>query len=136
MSRLAGIYKIIGMEPLRVVEFIWAVGLIANGVYLLTPDYAPAKGSVLVAFVGSPEVAIGVAILYVISGVVAMWASYKNSKKIRNVSTWLMFASFTFTAILRLLTVGFVPTIWVWPLLLGLTAIIVNLHISWKRFSP
>jgi hypothetical protein len=136
MSRLAEIYRIIGVEPLRVIEFVWALGLICNGLYLLTPDYAPAKGSVLVAFVGSPEVAIGVAILYIVSGAVALWAAYRNSRKIRNVSTWLMFAAFTFTAILRLLTVGFVPTIWVWPLLLGLTAIVINIHLNWKRFSP
>src|SRR5689334_16839216 len=121
MSRLARIYTIIGSNPLIAVEFIWALALVVDGVYLLTPDYMPATGSALAAFASAPIVGQLIAALYIVTGLVALVACVKNHARLRNISTMMFFLAFVFTVIIRILTVGFIPTVWVWPLLLGLT---------------
>lgn len=132
MSKVANIVQIMRDTPFITIEFIWSVALILDGIYLLLPDYMPAAGSVLEQFVGSPYVSLGIAALYIVTGLIGLIGVFTQKTAVRIASTWMFFASFFFTVLIRLLTVGFVPTLWIWPLLLSLVAVIDNWTIGWK----
>lgn len=135
MSKVAEFYSSVRESPFIAVEIIWAVGLIADGTYLLLPAYAPVAGSVLAQFAGSPAVSLAIACFYIITGVFGLYAAYIRKRWARNTSTIMFFMAFFFTVLIRLLAIGFVPTIWVWPLLLALVAVIDNWNVNWKRYS-
>ena len=135
MSKVAEFYGSVRESPFIAVEILWAVGLIADGIYLLLPAYAPGTGSVLATFAGSPEVSLAIVCFYIVTGAFGLFAAYIRKRWARNTSTILFFMAFFFTVLIRLLTIGFVPTLWVWPLLLALTAAIDNWNVNWKRFS-
>lgn len=133
MSRVADIVHSIKTEPFIAIEMIWGIALILDGIYLLLPNYEAAAGSVLITFVTSPYVSIGVAMLYIIVGILAMAASYYN--RFREISTFLLFLVFLFTVLIRLLSVGITPTTWVWPALLAVTAGLDYWRLKWNRYS-
>lgn len=134
MSRLADFVQSIREEPFVVIEMLWGIGLVANGIYLLLPSYVPTTGSVLIQFASSPFVSLGIAVLYIVTGLAALAAAYFG--RMRHVSTFMLFLAFFFTVLIRLLTVGFVPTVWVWPTLLALTAAVDYWRVKWKPSSP
>lgn len=115
-------------------EFVWAIALLITGVYLILPSYEPVEGSVLALVASAPVVAIAIGTLYLFTGVLALVGLFLQPHR-RKVATMLFFTCFIFTALIRILTVGFFPTTWLWPLLLGITAAIDNLHLSWKQSS-
>jgi hypothetical protein len=126
MSKFVDAYNIIQKEPLRAIEFGWGLILFLDGLYLLAPDYQPATGSVFSQVAGSLAVAIGTAILYIVTGIASMVGSYTDSISIRKVSTGLAILSFLFTVAIRLVVVGPQPTLWVWPLTLTIVALVDN----------
>ena len=104
--------------------------MVCDGAYLLLPNYTPAAGSVLSQVAGSPEVSIGIAVLYIVSGVVAFLGAWSNRAKVRRYSTGLLFISMLFTVLIRLIVVGLTPTLWVWPMILAAVAAIDNWSIG------
>lgn len=136
MSRAAEFYEGIRRNPFAVLEFIWGLALIVDGFYLLLPAYEAKPGSVLVAFTGEPEVATFIAAFYVFTGTFATIAAMLGNYALRNWSQILLFMAFFFTVLLRLLSVGFTPTVWVWPALLAVTAAVANWNHKWNRSQP
>lgn len=135
MSRVQRVYGSIRKEPFIAIEFVWAIALLLNGVYLVLPSYEPVEGSILAAVTTAPVLAVAVGTLYLITGLIALIGLFIKPQH-RKLATMLFFVCFTFTFLIRILTVGFPPTAWLWPLLLGLTAGIDNLHLSWKQSQP
>ena len=133
MSKVANVVRSIKVEPFIAVEMIWGLALIIDGVYLMLPVYQPTTGSVFLALAASSYVLLGIAVLYIISGTLAVWASFKD--RFRNVSVFVLFLTFLFTALIRLLTVGPVPATWVWPALLAVAAGVDYWQLKWNRYS-
>jgi len=133
MSRVADIVHSIKTEPFIAIEMIWGIALILDGIYLLLPHYEAAAGSVLISFVASPYISVGVAVFYIVTGVVAVISAYRN--RFRETSSFMLFLVFFFTVLIRLLTVGLVPTTWVWPALLAVAAGVDYWRLKWKSYS-
>jgi hypothetical protein len=131
MSKVADAFNSVRESPFIAVEFIEGVALVIYGAILLSPYYEPMGGSVM-QILQTPLIGTLIAILYIITGLISLWGCYHPSRRNRNISTWFLFSTFFFTTLLRLLTVGFLPLLWVWTLLLATIAIIDNWNINWK----
>lgn len=130
MSTVAEVTQSIRREPFIAIELIWGLALFFDGLYLLLPNYVAVNGTVLAEFVTSPYVSIGIAVFYIVVGVVTVLAALAN--RFRNISTFLLFLVFLFTMLIRLLAVGFFPTTWVWPALLAVTVAVDYWQLKWK----
>jgi hypothetical protein len=136
MPRVAKFYRSIERNPFAILEFIFGLALIMDGFYLLLPGYEPAPSSVFIEFVATPIVAMLLAIFYIVTGAVSSCVAFGNSLRWRSASALMLFAAFFFTVLIRWLTVGLVPTVWLWPLLLSVVAAVDYWNIQWNRRSP
>jgi hypothetical protein len=133
MSRIVDARATIAQQPFRLIEAMWGGILIGNAVYLLWPTYSPSPGSIIENIAASRATGITMGIIYLVTGALAIYASLYRGRNWRRVTAGLFFMAFLLTALLRVLSVGLTPTVWVWPLLLALASAVNYLHIQWQR---
>ena len=133
MARVFQVYEIIGKDPMRAGETVTSVFFILLGLYLLSPWHTILVGTPMFEFLFIPYVNLVYSIFYFIVGVLGITAVRKNTIAWRGASTFGFFAMFTLIVLIRILTIGFIPIVWVWPLLLMVIAGIANIHLKWRQ---
>lgn len=114
-------------KPEYLIQILLAVALLITGVYIAGPWYV---GGSLTAIGALSDSAIGHTVIgtgYAAAGAVDLYGVTRNSAKGRYLGTMLMFGAFVFMTLLRLLTFGFTPIIWVFILTLGLIAGVLHI---------
>jgi len=117
----------------RAILLMLAVALLLTGIYAIGPWY-----------VGGPTTAMGVVLeadlvralpasFYIISGAFAMFGVLRKQPRWRYRGAFLCTLSYTFLVILRLLTFGPFPIIWLFTLALGLISAIIYLWESGRE---
>lgn len=115
------------------IQVFLAVALLITGVYIAGPWYV---GGNLTAIGVLSDSAIGHTVIgtgYTVAGGIGLYGVTRNSVKGRYWGTMLMFGAFVFMAILRLLTIGLTPIIWVLILALALIAGVLHILESRRR---
>jgi hypothetical protein len=118
-------------HPEYLIEVFLAVTLTVTGIYLAGPWYVggstTAVGVLSDSLIGHTAIGLG----YTAAGAVAIYGVAKNSVKARYWGTMALFGSYFFMTLLRLLTIGFAPIIWL--LILCLAFISGLMHIIESR---
>jgi len=118
-------------HPEYLIQVFLAVTLTATGLYIAGPWYVgggtTAVGVLSDSLIGHTVIGLG----YAAAGGVALYGVAKNSITARYWGTMALFGSFFFMTLLRLLTIGFTPIIWL--LVLCLAFISGLLHIVESR---
>lgn len=118
MSRLTRILNYIEGRPEIVIEVILAITLVVFAIYLGGPWYVAGPTTVLGNTIEMQAIRILTAVIYFIPGVITLFAIKRP--KLRMYGAFGLFMAYLFTTILRVLTVGFTPLMWVFTLALAL----------------
>lgn len=129
MPSAVSVYQTIKTNPIFVIEIIFAIGLMVYGLYILGPLYEVSYSTALGRFFEGPPVRIGMGFLYMVSGVVVLFAKIKNHTRLRTSGAFLMFMAFFFTFVIRVVTIGLIPLIWMHYLMLALACAVIYLHL-------
>lgn len=122
-------------RPIETIQIICSLALLVVGLYIISPYYQSVPGATAVMlFNTNIGIRYSVGVFAYILPSLPLLATLLNKKwatvKMYEVGNMLVFVSFLFTTILRLLTVGPRPFVWVYPLALGLIAGACRLY--WK----
>jgi hypothetical protein len=120
-----GVVRRLAAIPVPAILFILALGLVVFGGYLVSPFYVSTP--VIILGLGSRvfEIAVGLAFLAV--GLMRIIGTIQKNKKWMLAAPFGMMLSYLFLAILRIVTVGFIPLVWIPMLLCALIAGICRL---------
>lgn len=94
------------------IHLILAVMLVLYGVYIGSPLYTSDATTGLGQVLESTWVIYTTAIMYFVPGVITLVGLGRESKTWLSAGSFGMTLAFLFSTILRLLTIGFVPAIW------------------------
>lgn len=104
-----------------VIEIILAAVLVIFAIYLGGPWYFAGPTTVIGQSIEADAVRALTAVLYIIPGVLTL-ATINRSRRVRMYGVFGLFLAYMFTTILRVLTVGFTPLMWIFTLALALVA--------------
>ena len=116
-----------------VMEYLTSGTFFFLGLYLLSPWHTVLNGTPMFEFLSTPYVNLVYSFFYIVAGAVGFVACRINTIKWRSASTFVFFNMFFLIVMIRVLTVGFVPVVWVWPLLLGLCTAVANISQKWRH---
>lgn len=106
------------------IHLILALILIVYGLYIGSPLYTPDSATGLGLMFAQQWVVYLTAIIYLIPGLITIVALIKSSRSWLSVGTFGMTLAFIFSALLRVMVIGFVPAIWLFYLgLVGVSAV-------------
>ena len=125
MSRLTKALRFIEGRPELVIEIILATALFALAVYLGGPWYVSAPTSAIGNTIEADVTRIWTALVYIIPALMTFFGVVRDKPKVRSYGTFGLFMGYLFATILRLLTVGFFPVLWIYPLSIALVAAVV-----------
>lgn len=117
-------------RPLHVVLGVVVTTMLLFGLYLVSPFYEAVPTSAIAVVFDTRWVQYIVAAFYVTPGVLYIWGTVKRSKKLLRRSASWAFYVYTFAAVLRIVSVGFFPWIWLFILALGLIAAVIRLSME------
>jgi len=114
-------------EALRIIQFLIGSFIVLSGLYLLAPWNLIAPDSIWAAAASNFPAYVGImggSFLFI--GTLEVFASVKGyHTKWSRVSQWLSVAVFIFLIITRLMQVGILPILWLYPLaLLGISLVL------------
>jgi len=118
MSRLSRIMGYIENQPLLVIEIILALCLGVFAIYLGGPWYVGGPTTAIGTAIEAQTVRIFTAIIYFVPCMTFLLG--RRNDKVKQWALFGMFLAYTFSAILRLLTFGITPLIWVFIMSLAL----------------
>lgn len=110
-------------RPELIIEIILAVILIIFAVYLGGPWYLAGPTTVIGNTIEAGAVRAFTAVVYIVPGAITLFGL--KSDKARAYGTFGLFLAYLFTTILRLLTFGPAPLLWLFTLGLALVAAVV-----------
>lgn len=123
MSRLSKLAAYIGARPQVVIELILAVALGLFALYIGGPWYYSAPTTTIGSAIEDDIVRLFTALLYGVPAVLTIGGVRNQS--VRTWGVFGLFMGYLFSAILRLLTFGFVPVFWWFLLALALIAAVL-----------
>lgn len=107
-------------RPELVIEIILAVVLIIFAIYLGSPWYVAGPTTVIGNSIEADAVRVMTAVIYLVPGITTL-AFFKNDR-VRMYGIFGLFLAYLFTTILRILSIGFTPLMWIFTLALALIA--------------
>jgi hypothetical protein len=128
----------VGTRPYEIIELILAVGILGFGIHLPTPLYkvvstTTAIGTVSDSYMGR----IVLSILYIVPPLFTLAGlclkRYKRSLAFRSWAALGIFNAYLFVSILRVITQGWIPVIWIFLLALSLIAGVIHLRLQYER---
>lgn len=133
MSRVAEVVRGIATRPVEAIEAVIALTLFFFGLYMVSPFYvATSTGALSVAFGSDILLRVVVAVpLYIaptLITITSLFTRYFNSPAWRARANLGMFIGVIFLTLLRLLTIGLFPMIWLFTLALGLISALCYLY--------
>lgn len=120
MSRISNALVKTYTKPLVTIEVIIAIGLLATGLYAVGPWYVVSSTSPIGKAIDSTVVRMMIGGFYAVSAGTSLIECARTGEKERTLGLFLMFLSYSFSTILRLVAIGFVPLTWVFTLTLAL----------------
>jgi hypothetical protein len=133
MSRLSKTLTWMEAHPEYLIQGFLAVALLITGVYIAGPWYVGGSTTAIGVLSDSSIGHIVIGTSYMTTGAVGLYGVVRNSARGRYWGTMLMFGAFFFMVLLRLLTIGFTPIIWVLILALAFTAGVLHIIESRRR---
>lgn len=125
------LFRSIGDKPLQVIEWILSLAILAFGLYLVSPFYHETPGTALGSMFGHTGV-ISLGILLIVSAVSNGAALIRGSLKWRSRCSFWLFMGYLFLTIVRVLSFGFTPLIWIFVLVGALISAVAHLRIRWE----
>jgi len=133
MSRLSKTLTWMEAHPEYLIQWFLAIPLLIAGMYIAGPWYVggstTALGVLSDSSIGHTVIGTG----YFVAGGVGLYGVISNSSTGRYFGTMAMFGAFIFMALLRILTIGFTPILWVFILALALIAGVLHILESRRR---
>lgn len=131
--RVIEVFKSSATRPIEAIESIIAIVCLVFGIYLASPFYVSSINSaVSLAFIDKPVQKLFVAVfLFIIPSMPIILSLFFKSfatRQWRAHSMFAMFVAFIFLTILRLITIGLVPAVWLFTLALGLISAVCYLY--------
>lgn len=120
-------------RPIEAIEAVIALTLFFFGLYMVSPFYVTTStGALSVAFGSDILLRLIVAVpFYIIPTLItitSLFSGYFHSPTWRARANLGMFIGVIFLTLLRLLTIGFFPMIWLFTLAMGLISAVCYLH--------
>jgi hypothetical protein len=112
-------------RPELVIEIILAIVLLFFAIYLGGPWYIGGHSTAIGNTIEADSVRVLTAIIYFIPAIITLAGVGKDSIKLRVYGTFGLFLAYLFSVILRWLTVGFAPFLWLFALGLALVAAVM-----------
>lgn len=133
MSRIIKILDYVEGRPEIVISFILALVLIAFGLYIGGPWYIADSSSVFGSEIHPEVLRVFTAAFYLIPSSVNLFGLIKSKRKWRAIGSFGMFLAYLFACIIRILTIGFTPAIWLFPLGFALVSGVLYITDSRKK---
>ena len=118
MSRLTRMLRYIEFRPEIVIEVTLAIILLIFAIYLGGPWYVGGPTTAIGSAIEADTVRLLTAAIYIVPGAATLLGL--KSDRIRVYGTFGLFLAYLFSTILRVLTVGFTPLLWLFTLGLAL----------------
>lgn len=132
MTRAITVFKDAASRPMEAIETIIALVLFVFGCYLISPLYIEAPQTASSALASNPTAlliaGVGLYILPALPILLGLFWKRVNTLKWRTRSTFWMFIACMFITLLRLITIGFTPLVWLFTFALGLIAAVCFLY--------
>lgn len=110
--------------PILLIHLLLAIILILYGLYIGSPLYAPDSTTGLGLLFAQQWVVHMTVAIYLIPGIITLLALIRSSHRWLSIGAFGMTLAFLFSALLRILVIGFVPAIWLFYFgLVGVSAI-------------
>lgn len=122
-------FRSIRRDPVYTIGVILAVGLLIFALYFIGPWYVGGPATSIGAVFDSGLSRFVLGVLYLIPSVAVLVGTTKGLKW-RMFGTFGVALAFLFITILRLLTFGFTPVIWIFMLICALISAMVYLYVS------
>ncbi len=127
----------VGSKPYTIIELILAVVILGFGIYLASPLYQAAPTTTIGAIFDSYVGRAFLSILYIAPPLVTLaGVTLKNQTKSLAYRSWGalgIFNAYLFVSILRIITQGWIPVIWIFLLALSLIAGVIHLRLQYER---
>lgn len=127
----------VGHRPYEIIELILAAVILGFGIYLASPLYeatsTTAIGALFESYVGRTILSI----LYIVPPLFTLAGfcleKSKRSLACRSWGALGIFNAYLFVSILRVITQGWIPVIWIFLLALSLIAGVIHLRLQYER---
>jgi hypothetical protein len=116
-------------DPVYTIGVILAVGLIMFAIYFIGPWYVGGPTTAIGLVFDNPITRAVLGVIYLVPSI-AVLVGAKGGRKYRRFGTFGMSLCFLFITMLRLVTIGFVPAIWIFVLVCTLISSLVYLYVS------
>lgn len=129
MESIGTTLRSIRKDPVYIIGVILAVGLLVFSIYIAGPWYPADPTSLVAAAFETPLARLVLGIVYAIPSIVVIGGIWKGNGW-KRAGTFSMAACYTFIALLRVISFGLEPIIWLFVLVCGLVSGMVYLHVS------
>lgn len=133
MSRISKAFVKSYTHPLITIEVIIAVGLLVSGLYTMSWFYEVSAITPIGKTIDSVEVRTSIGIFYTIAAVISLVGATTGKERINSSGLFLMFLSYSFMTILRLLSIGWTPLTWIFSVTIGLIVAFLYFRIRLLR---
>lgn len=123
--------KLSPRKILCIIEAVAYLTLLVAGSYLLSPFYVAAPGTSISAALTSEWAQRLLGVVYVLPSALGIYALWKNKLNLREWATLGTFIGYLFITLLRLITIGPIPILWVFTF--ALTIIVGLIHILLRQ---
>ncbi len=124
-------------RPYMVIELILAVVILGFGIYLASPFYHAAATTTIGALFDSYVGRAVLSFLYIVPPLFTLVGfcvkNYTRSLAFRSWGALGIFNAYLFVSILRIITQGWIPVIWIFLLALSLIAGVIHLRLQYER---
>lgn len=117
-------------DPVYTIAVILAIGLLIFGIYVIGPWYVVLPTTAVGATFDTAISRVLLGIVYITPAILTVVGAKRPRKWQAKYGTFGVALAYTFIAILRVITQGFIPLIWLFPLICGLVTGICYLWVS------
>ena len=116
------VLEVFNRKPVTLVLYVLAVILVVYGSYIASPLYQISASTGLGLLFDQWYLRYFTVVLYIVPGLMTLFGLIARNKTFGQIGSFTMFLAFLFSTILRLITIGFTPAIWLFSLALALIA--------------
>lgn len=136
MTRAVEVFRSASKRPMEAIEVILALTLFGAGLYLLSPTYViqdSGMSTTAQAFADNDLAHMSYGLFgFIVPAapiLLGLFLRRFNTITWRTRSTFMMFLAFLFTALFRVIVIGPVPILWVFPLALAFVSAVCYLYV-------
>lgn len=123
-------------KPVEASMFVYSTGLFFLSLFIMSPFYHAAVSSPFSTFYGQRALEFFVAVFFLASSLPGLIVPFvREEKRMRWLkhSTFGIFLSFLFLFVLRVAVAGWIPLIWIYPLLISLSSGVKRLFLEVRK---